>query len=132
VTPNLSTGVYIYYNNVLSEQIFNRETSTGGLRTAFWMKTILETSAWASTKFPITWTRRSLFRLPGTTEERRSTSSKVDKHLNMRIFLCDNVEDIYPTHRTMKVHLEPKMVLQSDAKEEPFLVPQRTFQTWVL
>jgi len=29
-------------------------------------------------------------------------------------------------------HQEPKMVLQSDAIEEPFLVPQRTFQTRVL
>jgi len=36
------------------------------------------------------------------------------------------------THRNMKVHLEPKMVLQSDVIEEPFLVPQRTFQTKVL
>jgi len=32
----------------------------------------------------------------------------------------------------MKVHLEPNMVLQSDNREEPFLVPQRTFQTRVL
>jgi len=36
------------------------------------------------------------------------------------------------THRTMKVHLEPKMVLQSDAIDKPYLVPQRTFQTRVL
>jgi len=29
-------------------------------------------------------------------------------------------------------HLEPNMVLQSDAIEEPYLVPHRTFQTRVL
>jgi len=28
---------------------------------------------------------------------------------------------------TWRCHLEPKMVLQSDAIEEPFLVPPRTF-----
>jgi len=36
------------------------------------------------------------------------------------------------TRRTMEEHLEPDMVLQSDAIEEPFLVPQRNFQIRVL
>jgi len=34
--------------------------------------------------------------------------------------------------QNMKEHLEPKMVLQSDAIEEPFMVSQRTFQSRVL
>jgi len=35
-------------------------------------------------------------------------------------------------HRDKERHLEPNMVPQSDAIEEPFLVPQRTFRTRVL
>jgi len=39
---------------------------------------------------------------------------------------------LHPTHRNMKEPSGTKMVLQSDAIEEPFLVPQRTFRTRVL
>jgi len=44
------------------------------------------------------------------------------------------VEQMYTEHHTgtWRCHVEPNMVLQSDAREEPFLVPQRTFKTRVL
>jgi len=40
-------------------------------------------------------------------------------------------EDLLDTE-PWRSHLEPEMVLQSVAIEEPYLVPQRTFQTRVL
>lgn len=62
-----------------------RETSTGGLITACWMRTILEISVWALTKSPITWMRRLLCLLRVTVEKRRSTFSKVQPDITQYI-----------------------------------------------
>jgi len=40
--------------------------------------------------------------------------------------------DTPSTRRTMEEHLEPNRVLQRDARGQPCMVPQGTFQTWVL
>lgn len=65
------------HNHLTFKQTLHRGTSTGGLITACWMTTILETSAWALTGFQIMWMQRSLFRLLVTMGKRRSIFSKV-------------------------------------------------------
>lgn len=56
---------------------FTRETSTGGLTTVCWTIIILETSAWALIRFPMTWMQRSPSLQQVTTEKRKYTFSKV-------------------------------------------------------
>lgn len=73
------------------KQTFIRATSTGGLITACWMRTTLETSVWALTQFLIIWMQRSLCLLLITMEERGSIFLKVHPDITryIQIFLLN-------------------------------------------
>jgi len=65
-------------------------------------------------------------------KERKALSALRGKKIKSLMLRTQQLTRVQSKTEYRRCHLEPKKVLQSDATEDPFLVPLRTFQTRVL